>query len=431
MTPQSTFMVLAPIADGRRDALEQLLDSMVQRGCMADPANAVLPFGEFERLHVARFVILDPQTTGDISVYERRPRPWRPALAFLGDCDGPAESFLDELAARAGGGLTQVFSHCDGFADAPSLRAFMARNSVRPAATYVNWIGRTVRQIREEAALGLALQQEARRLDVGDMAPGEIRERLLAYVADEQAQGRLTLTPEAETPPQWATADRAHAVIVPLLLLVASPVLLVASPLLLFMLRSRETSDPEIAPRVGRGRIRDLAAQEDVSFTNQFSAMGDVKPGLFRRWLVVVLLALLDFASRHVYRRGHLTRVQTIHFARWVLLDDKHRLFFASNYDGSLETYMDDFINKVAWGINVVFGNGVGFPRVAWLLKGGAKREQAYKRYLRRHQMPTQVWYKAYPDLTVADLNRHSRIRQGVEARGLDEARTAEWLGLL
>ena len=75
------------------------------------------------------------------------------------------------------------------------------------------------------------------------------------------------------------------------------------------------------------------------------------------------LLWLLDYAARHVYRRGYLTRVQTIHFARWVLLDDNKRMFFASNYDGSLDSYMDDFINKVAWGINLVFSNGVGFPR--------------------------------------------------------------------
>ena len=74
---------------------------------------------------------------------------------------------------------------------------------------------------------------------------------------------------------------------------------------------------------------------------------------------MLALLALLDYSTRHIYNQGYLTRVQTIHFARWVLLDDGHRMFFASNYDGSLESYMDDFINKVAWGINAVFGNTV------------------------------------------------------------------------
>ena len=30
----------------------------------------------------------------------------------------------------------------------------------------------------------------------------------------------------------------------------------------------------------------------------------------------------------------------------------------------------------------------------------GAEHELKFKRYLRRHQVPTDVWYKAYPGLT-------------------------------
>ena len=131
-------------------------------------------------------------------------------------------------------------------------------------------------------------------------------------------------------------------------------------------LRWLERTDPEIVPRPDRTDVEALATLEDHDVTNQFSAFGDAKPGLFRRWLVLALLALLDYSTRHIYNQGYLTRVQTIHFARWVLLDDGHRMFFASNYDGSLESYMDDFINKVAWGINAVFGNGLGFPRTSW-----------------------------------------------------------------
>ena len=84
--------------------------------------------------------------------------------------------------------------------------------------------------------------------------------------------------------------------------------------------------------------------------TNQYTAIGSVKPGLFRRWLLTVLLVLIDYACRHIFTRGFLARVQTIHFARWVFLDDKRRLVFVSNYDGSHEAYMDDFINKVGVG---------------------------------------------------------------------------------
>ena len=92
---------------------------------------------------------------------------------------------------------------------------------------------------------------------------------------------------------------------------------------------------------------------------------------------------------------------------------------------------MDDFINKVAWGINLVFSAGVGFPRTRWLLIGGARYEQKYNTFLHRHQLPTAVWYMAYPGLSVADLNRNQRIRQGVDARTMGETEAREWLSLL
>ena len=150
--------------------------------------------------------------------------------------------------------------------------------------------------------------------------------------------------------------------------------------------------------------------------------MGSLKPGVVRLvdddrsccWLI-------DYAARHVYTRGRLARVRTIHFARWVFLDNRQRMVFCSNYDGSLESYMDDFINKVGFGLNVVFSNGIGYPRTNWLILDGCSDERKFKEYLRRHQLPTQVWYKAYPGLTAVDLERNVRIRQGLESSSLSD----------
>ena len=143
------------------------------------------------------------------------------------------------------------------------------------------------------------------------------------------------------------------------------------------------------------------------------------------------LLWLLNYSTRHIFNRGYLTRVRTIHFARWVLMNDRRRAFFASNYDGSVESYMDDFINRVAWGINLVFSNFVGYPRTDWLIKRGARNEQVYKRLLRRHQLPTDVWYNAYPGLSVVDLERNTRIRKGIERRAITDREARAWLSLL
>jgi hypothetical protein len=150
-----------------------------------------------------------------------------------------------------------------------------------------------------------------------------------------------------------------------------------------------------------------------------------------RLWIAIFVLLIIDYAARHVYKRGGLARVRSIHFARWVFLDNRQRIIFLSNYDGSLESYMDDFINKVGFGLNVVFSNGIGYPRTNWLLLNGCSDERKFKEYLRRHQMPTQVWYKAYPGLTALDLERNVRIRQGLESSSMRDDNARKWVALL
>ncbi len=82
-------------------------------------------------------------------------------------------------------------------------------------------------------------------------------------------------------------------------------------------------------------RVQTLAALEDHVVQNPFTAIGFVKPGRFRRLTMLGVLFGLNYATRHVFNRGNLAGVKTIHFARWVFLDGRRRVFFASNYDGS------------------------------------------------------------------------------------------------
>ena len=151
----------------------------------------------------------------------------------------------------------------------------------------------------------------------------------------------------------------------------------------------------------------------------------------FWLYLLSVLLALTSFACRQIFTRGFLARVQTIHFAHWFFFDDKTRVVFVSNYDGSHQGYMDDFINKVGWGLNIVFSNGVGWPRTRWLIFGGSRIEQSFKYYQRRHQVPTQVWYKAYPGLALVEMKRNHRIREGLERQTMSDSEALAWLRLL
>jgi hypothetical protein len=91
---------------------------------------------------------------------------------------------------------------------------------------------------------------------------------------------------------------------------------------------------------------------------------------------------------------------------------------------------MDDFIDKVSWGLNAVFSNGVGYPRTRWLIKDGAHDELAFKGYIRVRQRPSNVWYTAYGDLTTANIENNAKIRAGLPG-DMDEASAAAWLRLL
>ena len=433
MTPQSSFMIVAPLVAGQAQPLRDLLATMNSRPGTADPENAVIPFRRFTRLHVARLFVLEELAPDDMRDAYGVPGPvWPPSLAFLGDCDGPAEQLLAEFVAQAEPGLRKIFSFCQGFGAGTDLMAWMRAHETPPAALYANWQGRTVRQIREEDALRNALvgYLAANRDSVVDAEPAAVRARLLTFVGQQRDKGNLTLTEPEPTPPEWQRNDLLHAIGVPILLLLLFPFLLLYLPIFAWRLRSREETDAELVQRPTAEHLRRLAELEDHDVTNQFSAFGSVKPGLFRLATVTFLLWLLDYAARHIFNRGYLTRVATIHFARWVFLDGRKRILFCSNYDGSLESYMDDFINKVAWGLNLVFSNGVGYPKSRWLVIGGAKDEQKFKHYIRRHELPTEVWYKAYPGLTTADLARNARIREGLERSDMSDAEVRDWLRL-
>jgi len=433
MMPQSNVFVAAPLKAEREAELRNLLASMNLAPGQVDPNNSLFPFAHFDRLHFARFLILQDGTLDDIHDAYGLPRQNYPlTLAFIADVDGDADDFRKDLATRACGGLRRIFACCESFTPDSDLERWLKDHEQPPAASYVYWVGRSVQQIHEDDSLRIALEtylQNNETLFVGKSSQ-EIHKLLREFARVENLAGRLKLTDDESMPILWWLRKVIHFFAVPLVLLALSPLLLLYLPIFIYQLRSREKRDPEIAPRPNASHEAELAQLEDIYVTNQFSAMGSIKPGLFRRWTLIFLLWLVNYAARHFFVRGHLARVPTIHFARWVFLNDKRRMIFASNYDGSLDSYMDDFINKVGWGLNLAFSNGIGYPATNWLVLDGSKDEQKFKYFLRRHQMPTQVWYDAHTGLSAFDLKRNMLIRRGIDCSFMSYADLQEWIAL-
>lgn len=433
MTPQAHFMILAPVMPAREAELRRLLASMNDAPGRVNPSNALIPFARFDTLHFARLLILDDPTLEDARLHGL-PVPTYPRyLAFLGEVDGDEAAFLHEVARHAEAGLRAIFACCEGFGADVDLLAWMQRRRSPASAAYINTQGRTVRQVREEAALYETL--EARLADtapkMADLPPREIHARLRQFVAAETVGGRLSLSDEPVTPLGWRIGNLLHLIGMPVLLVLLLPLLIVIAPFYLFRLRQLEKTDPDPYLPADLAYSDALALAENHDVTNQYSAMGSRKPGLTRRLTIIGVLMVVDYAARHLARPGRLGRIRSIHSARWVLIDDTARLAFFSNYDGSAESYMDDFINKAGFGLNVFSSCGIGYPKTNWLLLDGCADERKFKEFQRRHTLPTQVWYKAYPGLTAIDLERNSRIRRGLEATAMSDREAGAWLALL
>ena len=97
-------------------------------------------------------------------------------------------------------------------ASADSIQVWLNDHNVAPAVNYVNYVGRTVRQIREEAALhaSLAVYLQGIIDEVEGMDPRELRQRLVTHVEWEKHNGKLTLTPDEPTPLAWRLRNLAH-----------------------------------------------------------------------------------------------------------------------------------------------------------------------------------------------------------------------------
>ena len=184
-----------------------MLASMTERSGMANPNSPIVPFGSFEEIHYARFVILDDQTLDDFAAFGKSIPSYPVALALAVDCDGSAEDCLAHLVRDAGDGLHQIFSHCEGYASKSDLQVWMKGHFQPSSASYVNWIGRTVHQVREEAALREFSLQKLRTWPIERSSLQKIREELVTLVRSGLQAGALTLAPPKATPLAWKMRD--------------------------------------------------------------------------------------------------------------------------------------------------------------------------------------------------------------------------------
>jgi deferrochelatase/peroxidase EfeB len=190
--------------------------------------------------------------------------------------------------------------------------------------------------------------------------------------------------------------------------------------------RSDELDDPPLDPPEHE-KLGEIMQQENHCASNHLFAVSTLKSGWYRQiTLRLVFLAIAQLA-RFKFGPGILGDLKTINFACWVLIPKTNRLVFLSNYSGSWESYLEDFITKAHAGLTGVWSNTRNFPKSRNLFQEGATDGDRFKRWARAQQEPTRLWFCAYPGLTTGRIRLNSLIRQGI-ALATTEREAADWL---
>jgi deferrochelatase/peroxidase EfeB len=193
--------------------------------------------------------------------------------------------------------------------------------------------------------------------------------------------------------------------------------------------RSAERTDLEDLEPADASQLEAIANLEDRAAQNHLIVLTPLKRGWLRRLSLRVAFFAIRQAAQDVYPAGKLSDIGTIHVARWIVLPKTSQLLFLSNYGGSWESYLEDFIIKAHLGLTGVWSNTNGFPKASNLFFDGAVRGRQFKTWARRQQRPTRCWFSAYPTLTTTRIRTHSEIRRGL-AEAHTAAEAADWLAL-
>ena len=406
---QQPLTVVADVVGHPRSEVEKLLD---------DAEDQVLEgLARVTTLHFGRFVVFE-RAEGVV------------ALVFESNHDGDLEGHLGELQARIGAHLDAFFGCCAGY-QAGGFVAFAKAHQIAPRTFYLGHMGLAVPQILHDRKVRTAIDAW---LDAKDAA-GELRsmgsrdiaQGLKAHLATES----LEVGPVDRGFPRQPWAKGVFlAGMLPGYVLIETALAAIAYLFLEPADRRAEKKDPPALRSDHDPYVDALIDAEDLHFQNGLTHVVPVKPGFFRDKALRLALSFVNQARRALYYTGTLGGIASIHFARWVLLDDGTLVFF-SNYDGSWESYLGDFIDKAHWFLTAIWTNTKWFPTTHGLAFAGASAAAPFEQWARTFQVRNQIWYSAYPDLSVTQVLGNARIRElaGGELMHDDESR--RWLALL
>jgi hypothetical protein len=127
--------------------------------------------------------------------------------------------------------------------------------------------------------------------------------------------------------------------------------------------------------------------------------------------------------------RWTLLRLRLIHFASWtVLRGTRPQLLFESNFNGTVDGYLEAFSYVFPRGMRAIWGSSDGFP--------GPLPVETLKGWIDDGAHAVAHYYSAYPDASTKEVLASLEVRRrllefGARASDLEPARFAEEYGKL
>jgi hypothetical protein len=423
---QNQILVVTEIRTDRAEVLNTLLQDMSKNVSN----NASIPFAKFAELHFASLFVLDNDAQ------------YQPLLILEGNVDGPADSFVDHLLQLARVGVDSLFGCCVDYpgpaASNAVIKAYLLANSKIANAYYRGHRMTPVGAVQKQSSLLRPAQEgflDNQYAALFSKSPANVFASIRQYIGTNPllAWARTAESADAQNVADDLLAQKivrigigagvgvVSAIVVGLLLnlwltlavLGCGVVLPVAAYVLLLRFHEiRDLEDKQLQPE--SAHLNELLQMEDHQGQNHLTVISTVKPGIFRLLTLKTVLWAINVLARFYFTKGKLGNLTTIHFARWVLINDDKRLLFLSNYDGSWQNYLSEFIDQASAGLTGIWSNVVGFPKTHFLFFGGARNEQEFKTFVRNEQVLTAVWYSAYPTLSVENVWDNFEVRQAL-----------------
>jgi hypothetical protein len=415
--------VLAAIRPGEEERLRGILraigDDIEGKTLKQGIERPHIDFCRTRTIHFARFAILDDPDRGAN----------RQRLLYSSSSDGDLDGHLAELIEITSD-MEAIWGRCEGYAGPARFGAFIRAHAHQPEAFYIAFRDQTVEGIRQSIAARRHVQTLVDASAAGPLAAmlaatsggrsswaGHVRRWFDSAGRDiSDAIARLTRALPAVADLLRAIARSGFMnVFLGTRRITASLDRYAVFRLFNWITRNRQPAPGSAYSSVdmdncsGPGPLApgdevpsgiDSQApptfREDVVTQNQLTLITVVNEGRGDR--VRAVMSAIDSYARRLAPPGSLIGISTIHFVRWLLIDDGRRLLMLSDYDGSWESYIDEFGEMILSGLDAIWETSRGYP------PDGARDLPALKRFLRSHQVPSEVFYSAYPEETVLNI---------------------------